>query len=111
MAQDIFDVKLCELDEKIAKLHGRILSAEHSKHSQIRQEIQKLRRECAEMAASLGSRLKFSKANDLVLLSRAYGEIEGVIQRMEEDCQIRAPADNPGSGWWRRGWSARRSAR
>lgn len=97
MAQDIFDVKLCELDERIAKLHGRILSAEHSKHSQIRQEIQKLRRECAEMAASLGSRLKFSKANDLVLLSRAYGEIEGVIQRMEEDCQ-EEPADGGKDG-------------
>lgn len=98
MAQDIFDVKLCELDEKIAKLHGRIHSAGNSGHETLRQEIQKLRRECAGMADGLRTRLEFSKNNDLIPLSRAYVEIEHAIQRMEEECQ-EEPADGKGEGY------------
>ena len=98
MTQDIFDVKLCELDEKISKLHGRIHSAENSGHETIRQEIQKLRRECTEMTNDIRIRLKFSKNNDLIPLSRAYGEIEHAIQRMEEECQ-EEPADDKGEGY------------
>lgn len=84
MSHEILSVKLCELDEKIGKLHSRIHLSESSGHSRIEQELEAIREECAETEFALGKKLKFSKSEIVSIYSDAFGEMERVIGKAKE---------------------------
>lgn len=46
MGQEILSVKLGQLEEQLDRLHNRIRIGQTSCHSQMRQEIEDLKREC-----------------------------------------------------------------
>ena len=45
MAHEILSVKLCQLDDRIGKLHSRIHMSEIAGHSQLRKEIEVMEQE------------------------------------------------------------------
>ncbi len=45
---EMLTVKLCELDERIGRLHSRIYLSGFAQHDRIRSEIGELRQECEE---------------------------------------------------------------
>ena len=80
MAHEILSVKLCELDEQLARLQGRIHLSELEEPPRLRQEIEALRRENTEAALTLQARLRHSRAGIVAVLAEAYGAVE---QRVE----------------------------
>ena len=48
MAHEILSVKLCQLDDRVGKLHTRIRMSETASPSQLKQEISMLKQECRE---------------------------------------------------------------
>lgn len=80
MANEIFSIKMYELDQKIGRLRSRIEIIESSDHDRIRSEISGLRGECAENRAELVSRMKYSKNRRVAVLSESYEEMEQMIK-------------------------------
>ena len=80
MAHEILSVKLCELDEQLARLQGRIHLSELEEPPRLRQEIAALRPENAEAALTSQARLRHSRAGMVAVLAEAYGAVE---QRVE----------------------------
>ena len=58
MAHEILSVKLCELDDHIGRLHGRVHLSESARHSQLKQEIETLRQDCAAAELALEQKLQ-----------------------------------------------------
>lgn len=84
MPHEILSVKLCELDEKIARLHSRIQLSETAGKERIQAEIESLQNECAETELILRNKLQFSRANVLAGLSEFYQDAEQLIQQAKE---------------------------
>ena len=61
MAHEILSVKLCQLDDRIGKLHSRIHMSEIAGHSQLRKEIEVMEQECMESESALRENLRRSK--------------------------------------------------
>ena len=80
MAHEILSVKLCQLDDRLEKVHTRIRMSELGDHVRLRREIGALERECAETDEFLKKSLSRSKAPIASVLSQNYGQIEHVIQ-------------------------------
>lgn len=86
MAHEILSVKLCQLDDRLEKLHARIHMSETASHDNLQQEIAVLERECTETDEILKKSLFGSKAQIVSVLSQNYGEIERTIK--ETDIQL-----------------------
>ena len=84
MAHEILAVKLCELDERLARLHGRIHMTESAGRERLRGEISALSDECDAGELALGERLRNSKAGCLAPLAEVYGRIEADIRAERE---------------------------
>lgn len=84
MSHEILSVKLCELDQKIGRLHGRIHISESARHEQIEKELEDIRRECEEAEFRLRENLRFSKAKTISVLSDAFGEVEQIIEKAKK---------------------------
>ena len=84
MSNAILSVKLCELDDKIARMRSRIQLSEYAGHEKLAQEIYELKRECAESDLTLRDRLKFSKAGIVRALSEAYDEIQAALAKAKQ---------------------------
>lgn len=81
MAHEILSVKLCELEEQLARLSSRIHLSETADQLQLQREIQALRRECTETELTLASKLQRSQAEMVSVLASSYGEVERSIQK------------------------------
>ncbi len=90
MANEILAVKLCELDEKLGKMHSRIIFGESVGADRLKQEIEQLERECTETELALRQKLRFSKASCITLLSKAYEEIEKIMAITRADLEVHA---------------------
>ena len=99
MAHEILSFKLCQLDDRLEKLHSRIRMSETADHSQLRREIGQLERECTETELALRSRLQLSKSALVTVLSRSYGEMEQIIRRAEADLRGEAETEPDGDAW------------
>lgn len=91
MPHEILSVKLCELDEKIARLHSRIHLSETAGHERIRAEVESLQNECAETELTLRNKLQFSRAAVVTRLSEFYDEVERIIRQGKE--KLEHPAE------------------
>ena len=84
MTNEILAVKLCELDRRVGRMHGRILNLEHAPQEVLQQEIEALRREYQENEQMLKNNLRFSRAPSVAALCQAYTEVEKVLERFRE---------------------------
>ena len=80
MACEILSVKLCQLDERMGKLHSRIHMSETAHHSQLRQEITALEQECAVSELALQQELQLSRSTYVTVLAKSYEEMEQVVE-------------------------------
>lgn len=98
MAHEILSVKLCQLDDRVGKLHTRIRMSETASPSQLKQEINMLKQECREGEMSLHDTLKRSKSTMVSILAGSYEQMEQIIQNAKEQlaCMIGPMiSDNP----------------
>ncbi len=97
MAHEILSVKLCELENQLARLSSRIQLSEVAGHDELRQEIRALSKECAETELTLRRKLQLSRAGIVAILASTYGEMEQMIQRaksrLKEQAAVRDDAD------------------
>lgn len=84
MAYAILSTKLCELDEKINRLHRRIYFSESAKRCQIREEIEQIRREYVETEQMLRKRMEFSRASIVARILESYNEAEQMALNAKE---------------------------
>lgn len=97
MAHEILSVKLCQLDDKVGRLHSRIHISETANHRQLSREIEALRQECTETELSLREKLRLSKSDLVSVLSKSYEKMEQLIQDAKAELQAVAgdcPDDN-----------------
>lgn len=85
MSHEILSVKLCELDNKIGRMHSRIQLSETADHWQLKSEIEALQKECMEDERVIRNNLQFSRAKSVNRISRAYEKIEGIIAEAREE--------------------------
>ena len=90
MAHEILSVKLCELEEQLSRLSGRIHLSETAGRSQLRQEIRALSKECAETEWTLREKLRLSRAEVVAPLARTYGEVEELIRKTKSELETQA---------------------
>ncbi len=93
MGHEMLSAKLCELDTKLGKLHGRIRSGEHLSGERLKEEIQTLRIELNEEEKRTFTSLLSSKADistELrmefqVLKDKYRSAFEKLEKELEED--------------------------
>lgn len=90
MAHEILAVKLCELEEQLSRLSGRIQLAETARKDQIQQEMEALARECAETELALQKKLQRSRAEMVATLSDGYERIGEILQETKAALQAQA---------------------
>ena len=94
MAHEILSVKLCQLDDRVGRLHSRIHMSETAGHSQLRQEIVALEQEYTEAGYALQENLQHSRSALASILAQSYGQMEQIIQEAKGHLQALAQ-DNP----------------
>lgn len=99
MAHEILSRKLCQLDERMEKLHSRVQLSETAGHSRLRREMDDLERERAETELALRRRLALSRSPIVSLLSRRYQEMEAVVRAAEADLKAAAEDCPDGEAW------------
>lgn len=92
MAHEILFVKLCQLDDRLGRLHTRIHMSETANHDRLQQEITSLEQQCTEVDEMLKKSLYHSKARIASVLAQNYGQIEKIIQ--ETDAQLHTMETN-----------------
>ena len=90
MAYEILAVKLCELEEQLSRLSGRIQLTETARKDQIQPEMEALARECAETELALQKKLQRSRAEMVATLSDGYERIGEILQETKAALQAQA---------------------
>ena len=85
MAHGILAVKLCELDDMICRLHGRIHLSESSNTGELDEEIARAERELYELQSSVSGKLSFSQSEAVSRISRKYRAVETALESIESD--------------------------
>ncbi len=80
MAHEVLTVKLCQLDDRLDRLHSRIHMSETADHDRLRREIAALEEENAESDAALRNSLYRSRAPLAGVLAQNYEAIEQSIE-------------------------------
>ncbi len=88
MAHEILSLKLCQLDERMEKLHSRIPLSETADWEQLQQEIGILQKEHMRSEAILRKTLQYSKSSLVAVLAASYEQVEQIVldtkERMKE---------------------------
>ena len=85
MAQEILSAKLHELDERVARLHSRVLISEGENLSTLRQEEEALRRECAQDEMTLRNRLCHSRSQAASEIAASFSRMDGMLSQAREN--------------------------
>ena len=88
MAQEILSAKLHELDERVARLHSRVLISEGENLSTLRQEEEALRRECAQDEMTLRNRLCHSRSQAASDIAASFSRMDGMLSQEAIDAQM-----------------------
>lgn len=76
MAHEILSLKLCQLDERVGRLHSRIHLSETAGPGRLEQEISALERECLDEEAALRDSLRRSKSELISVLAQGCTQVE-----------------------------------
>lgn len=93
MAHEILSVKLCQLDERMERLHSRIHISETACQSRLQQEIDALAEECDQAEATLRESLARSKSGVASVLSQGYDQVGQIIRSTKDRLQSIATAN------------------
>ena len=93
MAHEILSVKLCQLDERMERLHSRIHISETACQSRLQQEIDALTEECDQAEATLRESLARSKSGVASVLSQGYDQVGQIIRSTKDRLQSIATAN------------------
>ncbi len=93
MAHEILSVKLCQLDERMERLHSRIHISETACQSRLQQEIDALTEECDQAEATLRESLARSKSGVASLLAQGYDQVGRIIRSTKDRLQSIATAN------------------
>ena len=93
MAHEILSVKLCQLDERMERLHSRIHISETACQSRLQQEIDALAGECDQAEATLRESLARSKSGVASVLSQGYDQVGQIIRSTKDRLQSIATAN------------------
>ena len=93
MAHEILSVKLCQLDERMERLHSRIHISETACQSRLQQEIDALAEECDQAEATLRESLARSKSGVASVLSQCYDQVGQIIRSTKDRLQSIATAN------------------
>ena len=85
MAHEILSAKLHELDERVARLHSRVLISEGENLSTLRQEEEALRRECAQDEMTLRNRLCHSRSQAASDIAASFSRMDGMLSQAREN--------------------------
>ena len=88
MTNDIFSVKLYEMDKAIGQIHSRVEQGEKDSPEQLAEDIRVLRNECRENRENLHNKMKYSKAKLVGRISEAYERVDQVIQEVQQQLGI-----------------------
>lgn len=88
MTNDIFSVKLYEMDKAIGQIHSRVEQGEKDSPEQLAEDIRVLRNECRENRENLHNKTKYSKAKLVERISEAYERVDQVIQEVQQQLGI-----------------------
>ena len=88
MTNDIFSVKLYDMDKAIGQIHSRVEQGEKDSPKQLAEDIRVLRNECRENRENLHNKMKYSKAKLVGRISEAYGHVDQVIQEVQQQLGI-----------------------
>lgn len=94
MAHEILSIKLCQLEERMERLHSRIHLSETADRTRLRREIEQLEAECLTSEAALREKLQHSRSSLVSVLSQGYGQMEQIIQTSRDQMQALA-RENP----------------
>ena len=92
MSHEILSVKLCQLDDKISRLHSRIHMSETAGHAELRREIAAMKQEYAESETVLREKLRHSKSEMVSILDQGYRQMEQIVRNTEK--RLRTMADD-----------------
>ena len=93
MAHEILSVKLCQLDERMERLHSRIHISETASRNRLQQEIDALTEECDQAEATLRESLACSKSGVASLLAQGYDQVGRIIRSTKDRLQSIATAN------------------
>ena len=88
MSHEILSIKLRQLDDRVSRLHSRIHLSETASHIQLQQEIDAMKRECAESETVLLENLRHSRSRLVAILSQGYSQMEQIVQEMKEQLHL-----------------------
>lgn len=88
MACGNLDVKLLELDGRLARLRGGIAWCEGA-DDRLRQEAELLRDACARQERALREQMQHSRAGDVVQMAQCYEHVAREIARVQQAVQDR----------------------
>lgn len=94
MAHEILSIKLCQLEERVERLHSRIRLSETADRPRLGQEMEQLEQECLASEAALREQLQHSRSGLVSILSQGYSQMEQIIQTSRDQLQTLA-RDNP----------------
>lgn len=87
MAHEILTIKLCQLNERVEKLHARIRLSESADPAQIQREMHLLEKECSGSESALEQSIQRSKAGIAPVLAQGYRQMEAVFQQTRAELQ------------------------
>lgn len=93
MAHEILSVKLCQLDERMERLHSRIHISETASRNRLQQEIDALTEECDQAEATLRESLARSKSGVASLIALGYDQVGRIIRSTKDRLQSIATAN------------------
>ena len=94
MAHEILSVKLCELDDRVGKLHSRIQTSETLSPDMLHHEILAFSHECNVNEQALSQKLEYSRAGMVSVLSDAYKNVKELIRQAQNSIAAQSEHDD-----------------
>lgn len=87
MAHEILSIKLCELEDQLARLLSRIQLSETAGAAGLGAEIDALRHEYAENALALQAKLDLSRAEIVSTIAHTYADVQRALAQGRDALQ------------------------
>ena len=87
MAHEILSIKLCELEDQLARLLSRTQLGATAGAAGLGAELDALRREYAENALALQTKLELSRAGAATVIARTYADVQRALAQGRDALQ------------------------
>lgn len=87
MAHEILSIKLCELEDQLARLLSRIQLSETADPAALKRDLEALRHEYAENALALQAKLDLSRAEIVSTIAHTYADVQRALAQGRDALQ------------------------